>query len=64
MQTRELVGAALFAVLTALGALFTIPLVPVPITLQTFFTYLAGGILGARAGALSQLIYVLLGVAG
>lgn len=56
--------AALFAVLTAVGAFIAIPLYPVPITLQTFFTYLAGAILGGYLGALSQAIYVLLGCIG
>jgi biotin transport system substrate-specific component len=55
---------ALFATLTAIGALITIPLSPVPITLQTFFTYLAGAILGSYLGALSQIIYLLLGGMG
>ncbi len=35
---RQLVYAALFGALTALGALITIPMQPVSITLQTFFT--------------------------
>jgi len=48
------------------GGLIAIPLpfTPVPITLQTFFTFLSGAILGKYLGALSQLIYVLLGVVG
>jgi biotin transport system substrate-specific component len=64
MQTRELVGAALFGVLTAVGGPWNIPLPLVPITLQTLFTYLSGAILGARIGALSQVIYILLGAVG
>jgi biotin transport system substrate-specific component len=57
---------ALFAGLTALGAYIFIPLpfTPVPITLQTFFVYLAGDILGANLSALSQIIYVLVGALG
>jgi len=57
---------ALFAALTGVGGLIAIPLpfTPVPITLQTFFTFLAGAILGKYLGALSQLIYLLLGVVG
>ena len=52
--------------LTGVGGLIAIPLpfTPVPITLQTFFTFLAGAILGKYLGALSQLIYLLLGVVG
>lgn len=58
--------AALFAALTALGAYIFIPLpfTPVPITLQTLFVYLAGDILGGYLGALSQIVYILLGVLG
>lgn len=55
---------ALFAALTAIGALVTIPLYPVPITMQTFFTYLSGAILGGYLGALSQLVCLLFGCVG
>jgi biotin transport system substrate-specific component len=47
---------ALFAALTAVGAFIVIPSYPVPVTLQTLFTYLAGAVLGGSLGALSQLI--------
>ena len=53
-----------FSALTAVGAFISIPLQPVPFSLQTFFTLLAGMILGSASGALSQLIYILLGVIG
>jgi biotin transport system substrate-specific component len=36
----------------------------VPVTLQSFFTIMAGALLGGRYGALSQLVYVLLGAFG
>jgi biotin transport system substrate-specific component len=55
---------ALFAALTAVGAWIQIPLVPVPFTFQVFFVLLAGLLLGPWLGALSQLVYVLLGVTG
>ena len=35
-----------------------------PITLQTFFVILSGSILGAKFGALSQLIYLAVGLLG
>lgn len=55
-----------FAFLTALFAQWTIPLpwTPVPITGQTFAVLLAGAALGARDGAASQGLYVLLGMIG
>jgi biotin transport system substrate-specific component len=50
----------LFAALTALAARITIvlPFTPVPITLQVMMVLLAGLTLGARDGALSQIVYV------
>jgi len=56
--------SALFAALTAVGAQIRIPMVPIPITLQTLFVLLAGGFLGARWGAISQIFYLFLGLAG
>ena len=60
------VAAALFALLTAVGAYVAVPLgiTPVPMTLQTLFVLLAGALLGPVAGASSQLLYLGLGVAG
>jgi biotin transport system substrate-specific component len=57
---------SVFAFLTALGALVRVPLpfTPVPFTLQTFFVLLAGGLLGAGRGALSQMLYLGLGAVG
>lgn len=62
----QILGVLLFVVLTILGAFVRLPLgfTPVPLTLQTFFVLLSGLILGARAGAFSQIIYVSLGAAG
>jgi biotin transport system substrate-specific component len=55
-----------FALLTALLAQFEVALgfTPVPITGQTLGVLLAGGALGMRAGAASQLLYWLLGMVG
>lgn len=61
---RPMVYAAMFGALTAAGSFMVIPIQPVPITLQTMFTCLAGVLLGSRAGAMSQMIYVLLGLIG
>ncbi len=63
-KTKLLVLAALFAALTAIGAFLQIPLGFTSITLQFFFTAMAGILLGARYGALSQLCYVALGLIG
>ncbi|MFZ7110399.1 MAG: biotin transporter BioY [Desulfatiglandales bacterium] len=61
---RGMIYAAMFGAVTAVGAFIIIPLPPVPITLQTLFTALSGALLGGALGALSQVIYVLLGLIG
>ncbi|MEK6265640.1 MAG: biotin transporter BioY [Clostridium sp.] len=64
ISTRDLIITSLFTALTAVGGFISIPLGPVPITLQTIFVVLSGLILGAKLGALSQIIYVILGLVG
>ena len=61
---KGLVYASLFGALTAAGAFIHIPLPPVPITAQTFFLNVAALLLGGPLGAVSQFVYVLLGVVG
>lgn len=63
-KLRLWILSALFTALTAVGAQIRIPMVPVPITFQTLFVFLAGGLLGARWGAVSQIFYLILGFAG
>ena len=55
-----------FASLTAVTARIAIylPFTPVPITLQTLAVLLSGALLGSRAGALAQLVYIAEGLAG
>lgn len=64
LTTRSIALTSLFAALTALGAFLSIPVGPVSITLQTFFVLLAGILLGPRPGALSQIVYLALGLFG
>ena len=64
MKTRTLILTALFAALTAVGAFLKIPFPLAAITLQFFFTAMAGTLLGKKYGALSQAVYVLLGLVG
>lgn len=64
MDSRRLSLIALFAALTAVSAFIRIPLWPVPITMQTFFVILSGLVLGASGGAMSQTIYILVGLMG
>jgi biotin transport system substrate-specific component len=62
--THQLVLAALFVALTAVGAKLMIPVPYVPFTLQTFFVLLSGMLLGSRLGAMSQMMYLAIGLVG
>lgn len=67
MKIKEITFVAVFA--AVMGALGVVPPImlsftPVPITLQTLGVLLAGGVLGARLGAMSQTIFLLLLAAG
>ena len=63
---KPLIFAALFAALTAAVAPFKIPLgfTPVPITLQTLVVLMSGAMLGPYYGALSMILYVVVGALG
>ncbi len=54
----------LFTVLMILAAKIAIPLPFLPVTFQTTVAILAGLLLGARLGALSQLLYLAMGLLG
>lgn len=64
MSTKDISFVALFAALTAALALLpkiTVPIAAgVPITAQTLGVMLAGGVLGARRGALSMALFLVL----
>lgn len=62
--TIGLILAAMFASLTAIGAFIKVPVPFVPFTLQILFVYFAGSLLGSRVGALSQLVYLIVGLVG
>ncbi|HAQ08588.1 MAG TPA: BioY family transporter, partial [Bacillus bacterium] len=69
LRTLDLTLAAMFVALMAIGSNITsfVPFMMVggvPITLQTFFAILAGLILGSRLGAISMLVYALVGLVG
>lgn len=64
LTTRDITQIGIFTALTAIGAFISIPVGPVPITLQSFFVLLSGIILGSRKAMLSQVSYVLLGLFG
>ena len=64
LRTSKLFWIFSFTILTVIAAQITIPVKPVPFTLQTMVVLLAGALLGARNGAYSQLLYIALGAAG
>jgi biotin transport system substrate-specific component len=64
LRTSQLIWIFSFAVITAIAAQITFPVKPVPFTLQSMMVLLAGAFLGARNGAISQILYLALGVAG
>ncbi|HCP14673.1 MAG TPA: biotin transporter BioY [Peptococcaceae bacterium] len=64
-RTRSMILCGLFAALTAVGAFIRIPMPLFDyITLQTLFVLLAGMLLGAKRGALSLIVYLLVGLSG
>lgn len=67
MSTRQVVHVALFAALTAALAVvppLTLPVSGVPITAQSLGPMLAGAVIGARRGMLSQVLFLALLAAG
>jgi biotin transport system substrate-specific component len=67
MSSRDIAYIALFAAVTAALALFPplmLPVTGVPITAQSMGPMLAGLILGAKRGALSQALLVMLVIVG
>ena len=64
LNVATMTRAALMAAVTAVAAQISVPLFPVPFTLQVLAVILSGLLLGPRYGALSQAIYVLVGAVG
>jgi biotin transport system substrate-specific component len=64
LKASTITRVALMAAVTAVAAQITIPLFPVPFTLQVLAVILSGLLLGVRHGALAQAVYVLVGAVG
>jgi len=64
VSIKDMTLVSIFTALTAVGAFISIPLGPVPITLQSFFVLLSGMILGPNLAALSQVLYIVLALIG
>ncbi len=65
VKTRNLVFIALMTAVLVVMSLISIPMPSgVPITLQTFGVALVGCLLGWKAGAVTVLVYIMLGAVG
>ncbi|WFA07738.1 biotin transporter BioY [Tissierella sp. Yu-01] len=64
IKVKEMALISIFTALTAVGAFISIPIGPVPITLQSLFVLLSGMLLGPKLGALSQIVYITLSLIG
>jgi biotin transporter BioY len=61
---KDIILVLSFSLITGLSAKLKIEIGAVPITMQTLIVLLSGALLGSRRGALSQLTYLFLGLAG
>lgn len=64
MTPKKLISVSLFAAIICILSIITIPLQPVPITLQVFAILITGSILGKKLAPLSVIVYIILGSAG
>lgn len=64
IQTKDITKIALLVALIAVGAFISIPIGPVPFTLQNFFVFMTGLLLTPFYAGLTVFIYVLLGLIG
>lgn len=64
MKLKQQMRVALMASVLCVTSQWAIPMGGVPMTMQTFFMALAGATLGPVAGAVSALVYLLIGAVG
>lgn len=64
MKTKNMILCSLFAALITIGAFIKIPLPITMFSLQFTFVLLSGVILGAKLGAIANLLYVAIGLMG
>lgn len=68
-RVLDLTLIGMFVALMSIGANITawapfLQIGGVPVTLQTFFCFLAGSLLGSRRGAITMIVYLFVGLAG
>ena len=64
ISTKMLTLCGLFAAMTAVFSQIAFDIGPIPINLAMLSVFIAGGLLGAKYGMISQIVYVLLGAIG
>lgn len=64
METKSIVLIGMFSAVLGVLSIITIPILTVPVTLQTFAIALCGFVLGKKLGTMSTFIYVLVGAVG
>ncbi|MHC1759500.1 MAG: biotin transporter BioY [Negativicutes bacterium] len=64
MSLRKKMLVSLFAALLCVSSYIILPIGPVPVTLQVFFIVLTGAVIGPKMGALSVMIWILIGTFG
>lgn len=64
-KVRDMALCALFAALISIGAIYAVPLPGgIPFSLQPLMAMLAGAVLGSKRGAISMMLYTLMGLVG
>ena len=63
-KAYPIVLVGVFVAIISICAWISIPMVPIPITLQTLGIFITASILGAKLGTVSIIIYILLGAVG
>lgn len=64
LKITDIAVMGLFIALTTVGSKIQLPGPIVPFTAQFFFASFGGALLGAKRGAITQLIYVIMGLLG
>ena len=64
ITVQDMTLIAMFTVLTIIGGKISFQILTVPFTFQVVVALLTGAVLGARRAFLSQLLYLLMGLAG
>ncbi len=64
LSVQDIALIGMFTALIAICSWISVPLGPVPFTLQTFGVFVTAGVLGTKRGMVSVLVYMLIGLIG